>query len=244
MLRAAEAQLQSSPDRDFSTRAVCDAVGVGAPMLYRLFGDKNGLIAAVIDRVFQRYLAAKRTQALSDDPVADLYSAWDEHISFALKNQAIYRIAYAPALPVVPDGVAEARLLLVERLVRCAEIGRLKATPDEAAQIMMAACTGVALSLITQPDTFSSPDLSRRVRDAVLSDIVVDAEARGRANDHTLKTVALQMAAKIQATPTSLTDPEVAMMLQWLDAIAASSGAPNATKSSRSVRTPSRPRSG
>jgi AcrR family transcriptional regulator len=35
-----------------------EAVGVGAPVLYRLFGDKNGLLAAVIDRAFERYLAS------------------------------------------------------------------------------------------------------------------------------------------------------------------------------------------
>ena len=74
-----------SPERDISTRAVCDAVGVGAPVLFRLFGDKNGLLAAVVDRTFQRSLALKRAQKLSDDPVNDLYSASDAHIAFALK---------------------------------------------------------------------------------------------------------------------------------------------------------------
>ena len=73
MLKAAESLLQASPDRDISTRAVCDAVGVGAPVLYRLFGDKNGLLAAVVDYVFDRYLARKRAIPLSDDPVDDLY---------------------------------------------------------------------------------------------------------------------------------------------------------------------------
>src|ERR1700752_566928 len=102
MLRVAEAQLQASPQRDISTRAVCDAVGVGAPVLYRLFGDKNGLLASVVDRAFERYLTSKRAQKLSDDPVDDLYSAWDLHIAFALKNQAVYRIAFAPSLDKVP----------------------------------------------------------------------------------------------------------------------------------------------
>jgi AcrR family transcriptional regulator len=241
MLRAAEAQLLASPDRDFSTRAVCDEVGVGAPVLYRLFGDKNGLTAAVVDRAFQRYLASKRAQALSDDPVADLFLAWDAHISFALKNQAVYRIAYAPGLKVVPAGVTEARLLLLERLVRCAEVGRLNTTPDEAAQIMMAACTGVALSLITQPDTFSHPALSHRVRDAVLREMLVDASAPAN-NDKGLKSVALQMATMLQTTPTPLTDPEVSMMLQWLGAVASSECPPPATKSKRSARTSSRQR--
>ncbi len=220
MLQAAEAQLLLSRERDISTRAVCDAVGVGAPVLYRLFGDKNGLLAAVVDRAFQRYLASKRTQKLSDDPVDDLYSAWDAHIAFALKNQAVYRIAYAPGLPEVPAGVEEARQLLLVRMVRCAEVGRLNTTPDEAAQIMMAACTGVALSLISAPDNFTHPALSHRVRDAVLRELVVGAATADR-NDDTVKSVALQMAELIRATPTPLTTPEVSMMLQWLATIAA-----------------------
>jgi len=231
MLRVAEAQLQASPQRDISTRAVCEAVGVGAPVLYRLFGDKNGLLSAVVDRAFQRDLASKRNQVLSDDPVGDLYAAWDAHLSFALKNQAVYRIAYAPGLAAVPSGVEEARLLLLKRLERCAEVGRLNTTPDEAAQIMMAACTGVALSLITQPDTFSHPALSHRVRDAVLREMLVDGRASDRKDD-SLKSVALQMATLIQTTPTPLTEPEVSMMLQWLGAVA----------SSRSAATPTKPR--
>ena len=137
MLDAAQAQLEASPERDISTRAVCDAVGVGAPVLYRLFGDKNGLLAALVDRAFERYVTSKRSQKLSNDPVEDLYSAWDAHIAFALKNHAAYRIAYAPALADVPAGVEEARLLLLKRMVRCAEAGRLNTTPDEAAQILM-----------------------------------------------------------------------------------------------------------
>jgi AcrR family transcriptional regulator len=60
MLDAAESLLRTSPARDISTRAVCEAVGVGAPVLYRLFGDKNGLLAAVVDNAFDRYLALKR----------------------------------------------------------------------------------------------------------------------------------------------------------------------------------------
>jgi AcrR family transcriptional regulator len=241
MVRAAEAQLQASPDRDISTRAVCEAVGVGAPVLYRLFGDKNGLLSAVVDRAFGRYLASKRVQTLSDDPVADLYAAWDSHIAFALKNQVVYRVAYAPALKTVPAGVKEAKLLLLERMVRCAEAGRLNTTPDEAAQIMMAAGTGVALSLIMQPETFTSAEVSDRVRDAVLREILVDARD---GNDHTVKSVAVQMATMIQQTPTPLTHPEVSMMLQWLGVVASSNLTSPAEKPKRSVRTSSRRRSG
>jgi AcrR family transcriptional regulator len=228
MLRAAEALLLESPECDISTRAVSEAVGVGAPVLYRLFGDKNGLLAAVVDRAFERYLASKRSQRVSDDPVSDLYSAWDLHIAFALKNRAVYRMAYAPSLAEVPAGVAQARELLVQRLVRCAEGGRLTTTPDEAAQIMMAAATGVALSLITQPSTFDYPGLSQQVRDSVLRELLVQTIPPGRRPD-TLKSVALQMAALLRANQTPLTGPELALMLQWLDAVSSAPGSERST---------------
>jgi AcrR family transcriptional regulator len=239
MLKAAEAQLLESPERDIATRAVCEAVGVGAPVLYRLFGDKNGLLTAVVDRTFERYLASKRAQKLSDDPVEDLHSAWDLHITFALKNQAVYRIAYAPALDKVPAGVEEARQLLVARLVRCAEVGRLNTTPDEAAQVMMTACTGLAISLISQPETYKCPRLSQRVRDAVLKEILVDAPANSDRQNSNLDSAALQMAALIRAHPTPLTGPESALMLQWLDSISSASNNESSTSSPKRRQQPS-----
>jgi AcrR family transcriptional regulator len=231
MLKAAESLLQNSPDSDISTRAVCEAVGVGAPVLYRLFGDKNGLISAVVDVVFERYVSRKRAQPPSDDPVEDLYIAWDNHVAFALKNPAVYRMAYAPSMAEVPAGVDEARRLLVKRFVRCAAAGRLNTTPDEAAQAMMAACVGINLCLLTQPATYSDPDLSRRVRDAILGGLLVDTgSGAGDPKTDTLKAVALQMAALIRQTPTPLTGPEVTLMLQWLETISAATSSITASR--------------
>jgi AcrR family transcriptional regulator len=221
MLEATEALLAASPDRDISTRAVCDAVGVGAPMLYRLFGDKNGLLAAVVDYRFEQYLAPKRLQPPSEDPVDDLYAAWDNHVAFALDNPTVYRLVYAPSLAEVPAAAEEARLLLCERLERCAEVGKLNTPPEVAAQVFMAACAGVTLNLLSQPKIYNDPGLSTRVRDAILRELIVDDKAAPTARESTdpLKLVALQMAALIRRTPTNLTNPEVLLMLQWLDTI-------------------------
>jgi AcrR family transcriptional regulator len=241
MLRAAEALLVESAECDVSTRAVCEAVGVGAPVLYRLFSDKNGLLAAVVDRAFERYLASKSAQRLSDDPVDDLYSAWDLHIAFALKNQAVYRMAYAPTLYEVPAGVEQTRQLLLGRLVRCAEGGRLTTSPDEAAQIMMAACTGVAIALISQPAIFRCPRLSERVRDAVLQELLVETIPDDRRSD-TSNSVALQMAAVLRANPTPLSRPEVALMLQWLDCITSAADTAKPTRATNKTQRSSRGR--
>lgn len=43
--------------------------GVGAPALYRQFGDKDGLLAAVVEAGFFEYLEGKRAATPSDDPL-------------------------------------------------------------------------------------------------------------------------------------------------------------------------------
>ena len=42
------------------------------PVLYRLLGDKRGLLDAVADQGLERYAALKGAQRKTDDPVADL----------------------------------------------------------------------------------------------------------------------------------------------------------------------------
>ena len=46
-----------------STRAVAAAAGTQAPTIYRLFGDKDGLLAAVVDFGWAAFLDRKRTVA-------------------------------------------------------------------------------------------------------------------------------------------------------------------------------------
>ena len=181
MLKAAESILPASPDRDISTRAVCDAVGVGGSgALPGCSETRTACWPRSSTTCSTGILARKRAIPLSDDPVDDLYTAWDTHVAFALKNPAVFRIAYAPSLAEVPGGVEESRQLLVKRFIRCAEAGRLNTTPDQAAQSFMAACLGVEMGLLAQPATFDDPDLSRRVRDAVVRDLIVDPVARVR----------------------------------------------------------------
>ena len=213
MLEAAEALLDASPDGDISTRAVCDAVGVGAPVLYRLFGDKAGLLSAVVDHGFDRYLATKRTAAPSPDPVADLRSGWDTHVAFALEHPAVYRLMYSPAFARVPSAAAEALRLLREVLDRCAAAGRLRVDPGLAAQAIMSANVGVALSLVSQPAAYTDPDLSTRVRDAVHARILVGDGAAPAAD---VTATALQLDAQLQAGDERLTAGEHALLREWL----------------------------
>src|SRR3981189_1527838 len=122
-------------------------------MLYRLFGDKNGLLAAVVDYRFGRYMADKRNRPPAADPVDDLYVAWDNHAAFALETPPISRVWYSPALAKLPAAADEAHRLLVEWMDRCAEAGKLKLPPDVAAQAFTAGGVGGTPGVPAAPTT-------------------------------------------------------------------------------------------
>jgi AcrR family transcriptional regulator len=225
MLEAAEELLNASPDRDISTRAVCEAVGVGAPVLYRLFGDKNGLLSAVVDHGFERYLGAKRAARPSDDPVTDLRNGWLTHVEFARAHPAVYRLMFSPSLATVPDAAQEAMRLLRAVLDRAAAAGVLRVEPAVAAQMIMSANIGVALSLVSQPENYPDPGFSLRVRDAVLAAVLVPEEERpgtrsGADDRSALVTTALQLSAILRERPGELGEPETALLLHWLQTLA------------------------
>jgi AcrR family transcriptional regulator len=79
-----------------TTRAVAQAAGMQPPTIYRLFGDKDGLLDAVAEHVLATYVAEKALTQDGDDPVADLRAAWDVHIGFGLANAALFGLLTNP----------------------------------------------------------------------------------------------------------------------------------------------------
>lgn len=75
----AAADLLAREGRDaVTTRAVAVAAGLQPPAIYRLFGDKAGLLDAVAEYGFASFLAAKeakRAGQAPQDPVEDLVEA-------------------------------------------------------------------------------------------------------------------------------------------------------------------------
>jgi hypothetical protein len=130
---------------------------------------------------------------------------------------------YSPGFPAVPSAAQDALGLLREVLVRCAAAGKLRVDPDTAAQAIMSANIGVALNLVTQPDTYTDPELSHRVRDAVHASLLnIEPAAPRSGADTGLATAALQLSAILQTQPTDLTAAETALLRQWLATLAAS----------------------
>ncbi|NUQ99969.1 MAG: TetR/AcrR family transcriptional regulator [Streptomyces sp.] len=223
ILEAATDLLAKAPVADVSTRAVCEAAGVGAPMLYRLFGDKAGLLAAVVDRGFEEYLASKRAARPSDDPVADLRSGWDNHMRFAREHPNHYRLMYSPELTAPPAAAQEAHALLHGILERCAAAGRLTVPPALATQMIMSANVGAALSMLTRPEQYPDPQFSERLRDSVLDSLTRPAgTAEPGGQDSAVPVAAATLAARLRAAQSPVFTPaESALLEQWLDKLSA-----------------------
>lgn len=213
--------LAQSPTGEVSTRAVCEAAGVTQPVLYRLFGDKDGLLAATSDRVWEEYLGMKRAARPSSDPVQDLRAGWDAHTAFALANPHAYRLLFGTRLSTRPEAAAAAMDLLLGVLERVARSGRLAMSPGEAAQVVMAANTGVALGLVQHPEIFGDPRTSDVVRDAAMRAILVDSDAPASPTAVAATTLRAGLGDGAPFTPA-----EAGLMDEWLGRIQDADRAP------------------
>ena len=235
ILEAAAGLLAESADA--STRAVCDAAGVTAPTLYHYFGDKDGLLTAVVDFGWAAFLQTKRTVAavVHEHIADDVRAGWDNHLQFARENPNFYKLMWTPAIAANSAALREAYQMLYERLKLGAARGQLRMSAETAARTVMAATTGAALSLISQPDLFGDDTFATQLREAVIASITVPQAATPAAKRHVpaaepaLATTAAMLSSKLAAEDTPLTHPERALMQQWLTMLAdASAPAPPA----------------
>lgn len=213
--------LAQSPTGDVSTRAVCEAAGVTQPVLYRIFGDKDGLLAAVVDRVWDDYLGMKRAAVPSSDAVQDLLSGWDNHVAFACAHPHAYRLLFGTRLTTRPEAAVEAMTLLRAVLTRIAEQGRLRMPPEEAAQVVMAANTGVALGLLLHPELFGDTSVATAVRDATVRAVLTDpTDPTGAAGGSVdAPSVAATTLRAHLADGGSFTAGEAGLLDEWLERI-------------------------
>lgn len=218
VLAVAAGLLEDGGREALSTRAVAAAAGIQAPTLYRLFGDKQGLLDAVAERGFARYLADKRDAAATDDPVEALRAGWDAHVEFGLSRPAYYLLVYAEPRPTHSSAAEVATEILRGLVESVAAAGRLRLSVERAVAIIEAAGTGVVLKLLSTPPAERDPELSAVMREAILSSIsdyppAVNGPDAGIA----VTAVTLAQALRENGSGAALTPPELALMLQWLD---------------------------
>ena len=217
---AAAAGLLTSGGRDaLTTRAVATAAGVQAPAIYRLFGDKSGLLDAVAEHGFTAYLKEKEVRPSGPDPVADLRAGWDLHVGFGLANPALYSLMYGDPRPGArPPAAAAARRILGQHIRRLAVAGLLRVSEEKAADLMHASGCGTVLTLLAMPEDRRDPDLSEAAREAVIAAITSASPAL----DGPGPAAAAIALRAVLPDAAALSDGERHLLEEWLDRLAAS----------------------
>ena len=170
ILAAAAALVASGGREAATTRAVAAAAGVQAPTLYRLFGDKDGLLAAVAEQVMADFVAAKDRAAAGNDPVLELRRGWDDYIAFGLSHPAVFKLMNSSS-GLLSSATAAGLAVLARRVHRVARAGRLCVTEERAVDLIHACGTGTVLALIAKPPE-ARDDLAAAACEAVMAAIL------------------------------------------------------------------------
>jgi AcrR family transcriptional regulator len=214
--------LQEQGPAAVTTRGVAQAAGVQAPAIYRLFGDKDGLLEAVAEHVMATYVSAKAAlvrSAWADevDPLADLRSGWQMQIDFGVANPALFRLFSDPDRVLQSPAAQSGRRVLESRVHRVAESGRLRVSERRAVDLIQAAGIGTIQTLLATPPEHRDADLAEGMFEAVLRQILVDApDSTG--DGWSATAVAFRaIAPRLDA----LTEAEQRLLAEWLDRVIA-----------------------
>lgn len=215
--------LRSDGAAAVTTRGVAERAGVQAPTIYRLFGDKDGLLEAVAEHTMATFVSAKARAMAAEtaadvDPLEDLRVSWDRQLEFSLANPAVYRLLSEPGRALQSPAMVSGLQVLRSRVHRLALTGRLRVSEERAASLIQAAGAGATQLLLAIPAGHRDEGVAQALFDAVLRQILTDAPPDADAGPRA-HAVALRAAAPDLAM---LTEAERAMLTEWLDrAIAA-----------------------
>jgi AcrR family transcriptional regulator len=200
-----------------TTRGVAAAAGLQPPTIYRLFGDKDGLLDAVAEYGFAKFLAEKHVDPAPRDPVEDLKAGWDLAVEFGLANPALFTLMYSGPSQNTSAAFQAGMEILMGRIRRLAAGGWLRVDEDLAAMIIHATARGAVLTWLSWPEERRDPALLAALREAMLAAVtnrepaVQEAGPAGAAR--TLRAMLPEQ--------TILSDAEQQLLREWLDRLTA-----------------------
>jgi AcrR family transcriptional regulator len=221
ILDVTESLLRSIGRDAIAIRAVADAADVQLPTIYRLFGDKVGLLDAVAERGFTRYMAIDPEQRESLEPIEQLRHGWDIHVRFGLENPELYSLMYAeshsrkvtPAAQIALDGLNA----LIGRL---AASGSLKVSHEEATFTAFASASGAVLSMYFLPKSLHDPIYLANIRESMIASITTEANDP---DSGLIANAASTLGGNLDRLKV-LSPNEQNLLHEWLNRILASSG--------------------
>ena len=199
-----------------TTRRVAVAAGLQPPAIYRLFGDKDGLLDAVAEYGFAAFLAAKHVDPDPPDPVADLRAGWDLAVEFGLANPAVYTLMHSEPARAASPALKAGTEILMGRIRRLAAGGWLRVNEELAAAIIRATAHGAVLTWLSLPEDRRDPALLTVLRESMVA-AVTSQQPAVREPGPAGAARALRAALPAQTT---LSGAEQQLLGEWLDRLA------------------------
>jgi AcrR family transcriptional regulator len=176
LIGAAEGLLERGGTAALSVRAVADEVGTTTRAVYSVFGSKEGLLAALVQRSFELLRDDIERLPTTDDPAADLVEAAVRVFRpMAIEHPSLFAMAFLRAAPDLKAGTSArnaARVglsLLRERVQRLANSDLLGGREVmTAVTAFNALCQGMAITELRNPEMMT-PDAEYAWRDAFAS---------------------------------------------------------------------------
>jgi AcrR family transcriptional regulator len=181
ILDATEALLVEDGYERFSIRRLVERCGYTAPTIYHHFGDKPGLLDALLEERFQKLFRQLRRVPDSGDPLDTLRAMARAFVRFGLRHPNHYRLLSMPRRPewTPPPSTEESREALERPLHALWEEGRLRAGDVESAgQALWALAHGLISLRTSRPDhPWSKTGIEDSI-DALLCGLVAPAAAQ------------------------------------------------------------------
>jgi AcrR family transcriptional regulator len=183
ILDATEALLLAEGEERFSIRRLVERCGYTAPTIYHHFGDKEGLIAALLDERFERMAQHLKRVRRNGDPVDYLRALGLAFVRFGTRNPTHHRLLFAPRAQqhAPPRSALEVQEMLEQAWTELWEQGRLRSGDAGAAgQALFCLLFGLTDRRIARPEHDWSKTGIEDAIDALLRGLVAPAPAAVR----------------------------------------------------------------
>ena len=171
ILDATEELVIESNGTDFSIRSLGQRSGYSAPTVYHYFGDKDGLLDALLEERFARLATQLEEVESSDEPRRDLRAILLAYYAFSTGNPTFSRLMWTLSRKGesrMPPAMERVKSCIQAPLERYAESGQLGAFDSETAGwVLWAQIYGLLSLQLMEPDRNLSTDLAARAHDTL-----------------------------------------------------------------------------
>lgn len=171
ILAATETLMVEKNGSDFSIRSLGERSGYSAPTVYHYFGDKDGLIEALLEERVARLAEQLEEVEPSGDAQGDLRAMLLAYFKFSTENQTFTRLMWTLSRKGesrIPGAMSRVQNCIENALERFGASGELGAfDAGSAGKVLWSLAYGLVSLRITQPDFTLEDSLAERALDAL-----------------------------------------------------------------------------